>query len=396
MQLFSSNLSVAKAHNLCKANNIEELSRYLALKPHLVNEKSSKNRRTCLHIAAIQSTEMVLMLLLRGGDINAIDRNGNTPLLLAIERGRDEIASTLILRGASLSIRNKQLQTPLHVACQYNCIQIVPLLLQNQADINTIDSNGNTPLLSSMKQGYIELSILLIDMNADYNIIDRDFQSAYAIAVSKCYENMVDFIKEKQGYMSGRSPALGIDGTMRSYKAAESSDKKKSKKSKKNKKKRKKDLEEGLSLTEEKLESDTVAKPIGDDALEGRVAEEVERLIVDTTVSKKIDDVVDSDDQMPQLTSRYNDASANAPFTSKNTIRPVLLPSNNQPVQTRKLYQLCGTSPSHRPMEDIDFTIASNIVDDSNDTERTGIFCSSPSLRRSSENQSRRSKCSVM
>jgi ankyrin repeat protein len=124
---------------LAKAGRSKELSILLSQKPHLINEKNI-NGNTLLHIACWKGFEdMVLMLLMRGGDINAIDGKGYTPLLVAIEFCRVSIAKILLDRGASTNITNQAMCLPLHVAALSGCQGIIIPLLERGADINAIE-----------------------------------------------------------------------------------------------------------------------------------------------------------------------------------------------------------------------------------------------------------------
>jgi ankyrin repeat protein len=118
----------------------KQLSDLLAKKPHLINQKN-KNGNSILHIACWKgNTDMVLMLLMRGADINATDSKGYTPLLVAIEFNHDDLATLLLQRGADINIANQALCLPLHVAALSGCKNVVVPLLQRGADIDAIET----------------------------------------------------------------------------------------------------------------------------------------------------------------------------------------------------------------------------------------------------------------
>jgi ankyrin repeat protein len=118
----------------------KELSDFLSKKPHLINQKN-KNGNSILHIACWKGdTEMVLMLLMRGSNVNSIDSKGYSPLLVAIEFCHHDLALSLLERGADISIGNQAYCMPLHVAALSGCKNIVIPLLQRGADINAIET----------------------------------------------------------------------------------------------------------------------------------------------------------------------------------------------------------------------------------------------------------------
>ncbi|MBX9890661.1 MAG: ankyrin repeat domain-containing protein [Amoebophilaceae bacterium] len=79
-------------------------------------------RDTALHLAVrTDSLRMVQMLLAKGGDPNAENNSGNTPLLEAMLRSTDRDSNTsvveaLIAVGANVNLRNDAAKTPLMLA----------------------------------------------------------------------------------------------------------------------------------------------------------------------------------------------------------------------------------------------------------------------------------------
>jgi ankyrin repeat protein len=137
--MFNLFAGITTAVQLAKDGHTKELSALLASKPKLVNEKN-KNGNSLLHIAAWKGhADIVLMLLMRGAEINAIDGKGYTPLLVAIEFRRVEIAKNLIERGASTTMANQAMCLPLHVAALNGCRDIIPILLERGADMNAVE-----------------------------------------------------------------------------------------------------------------------------------------------------------------------------------------------------------------------------------------------------------------
>ena len=118
----------------------KELSDFLSKKPYLVNQRN-KNGNTVLHIACWKGHEdMVLMLLMRGSDVNSTDSKGYSPLVVAIEFRHHNLALTLLQRGADISIGNQAMCLPLHVAALSGCKNIIIPLLERGADINATET----------------------------------------------------------------------------------------------------------------------------------------------------------------------------------------------------------------------------------------------------------------
>ena len=64
----------------------------------------------------------------------------------AAEHGRKPVVEWLLDHGAEVNAKDKNGDTPLHFAAFFGHRDVAELLLANQAEINAKDSNGVTPL----------------------------------------------------------------------------------------------------------------------------------------------------------------------------------------------------------------------------------------------------------
>jgi len=111
----------------------------------------------------------LVMLTSYRGDINAKDREGNTPLHYAAGSISKEFAKLLIDEGADVNAKNKFDRTPLHIAAAENREENVQLLIENGADVDARDEYGWTPLHWAVKEGHQKVVKLLIERGADVN-----------------------------------------------------------------------------------------------------------------------------------------------------------------------------------------------------------------------------------
>ncbi|KAM0555730.1 hypothetical protein ACHAPJ_006121 [Fusarium lateritium] len=158
--------------------------------------------RSALHLSAasdVLEDETLPALINAGADINLVDYNGQTPLLVAIQHGRWSAAAKLVQSGADLEVRlpdgktalhlaitmrnqeftqvlisrganiDRKLRehTPLTMAISSRCTPITAALLDSGANPNLPSRNGNTPLLSAAATGHDETVRYLIAHGAD-------------------------------------------------------------------------------------------------------------------------------------------------------------------------------------------------------------------------------------
>jgi ankyrin repeat protein len=60
--------------------------------------------------------EVPSLLIEKGADLNAVDLEGNTALMIAIDRNNNEAVELLLAHKAAISPRNKEGRTALHLA----------------------------------------------------------------------------------------------------------------------------------------------------------------------------------------------------------------------------------------------------------------------------------------
>lgn len=87
-----------------------------------------------------------MLLVEEGADINTPDHEHNTPLMIATENGRVEIARFMIEKGADIEWRNKYGMTPLLWASRQLQVEILRMLVLNGANVDVTDKQGRCPL----------------------------------------------------------------------------------------------------------------------------------------------------------------------------------------------------------------------------------------------------------
>src|SRR3990167_5866431 len=111
--------------------------------------------------------KLVIDLLDRGANPNAVGRNGITPLHRASAYGRLEVVIALLDRGADPNISDEHNETSLYKASQNGYLEVVIELLDRGADPNFSDGYNETPLYKASQNEHLEVVIELLNGGAD-------------------------------------------------------------------------------------------------------------------------------------------------------------------------------------------------------------------------------------
>lgn len=161
-----------------------------------------RSASTLLHIVAgysFSETQLptLNLLLAHGADLEAKDKNGQTPLVIAICRSqRVETVRYLLDRGADLHVRDKYGRTPLVVAVQkHGSESIVALLLEKGADVEAKDYvHGRTALMVAAKESRPGALRLLLEKGASLEKRDDKGDTALVIAAWEGKVENVEFL----------------------------------------------------------------------------------------------------------------------------------------------------------------------------------------------------------
>jgi len=140
-----------------------------------------ENKTTLLHLSVETGSEnMLIYLLNKGLNIDARDKSGTTPLILASMQVRNlHLMQMLIKRNVTLDQRNNRRISALSMAIKRSNIKAAVLLVESGADVNIRDGI-NTPLTlvhtamlntndRSLKQELRNLQTLLLVKNSHVN-----------------------------------------------------------------------------------------------------------------------------------------------------------------------------------------------------------------------------------
>ena len=140
-------------------------------------EFSEERADELLRMAILCDSAPIIGLLIdRGASLEALDKNGDTPLHLAASVGSGPgILRPLIARGADIHSTGGSGQTPLHCAAQSGTSATVRFLLERGAIVDARDQVGETPLhyATWSNEEYLDYATLLVDRNVDIDALDE-------------------------------------------------------------------------------------------------------------------------------------------------------------------------------------------------------------------------------
>ena len=150
---------------------------------------------------AADKLEIVRILLQHNADVDARDKEGETPLHVACELGRLEIVRELLKHNPNVNAnatkcRNMRL-TPLMFAAMKGFSEIVEELLLHGADINFSGSFLGNALNIAIEKGHVEMVKTLLKNGCNTNAKSKMFDKneAYTAFESSLYLGYTDMLK---------------------------------------------------------------------------------------------------------------------------------------------------------------------------------------------------------
>ncbi|XP_062897899.1 ankyrin repeat and death domain-containing protein 1A-like isoform X3 [Mobula hypostoma] len=161
-----------------------------------INARNSMNR-TALHWAAMAGHERAASLLLdHHALVDAEDKFGMTPVLLAASHGNLSTLQTLAKAGATLTARNRLGQTLLHCAAVQGHPSVIRYVVEDLEGIpvDDPDQNGKTPLLLAAESGHSDVLSLLCELGCDLQAVDKESNSALHLATRRGHAELLSFL----------------------------------------------------------------------------------------------------------------------------------------------------------------------------------------------------------
>ena len=125
-------------------------------------------KRSPMHHAVLKNNESLINhLLKKNAPFDLPDKDGNTPLILALKDSQQTIVQTLFSNGADvLSTKDKNGITPLHLACQNGLSTFVSTLLDKGVPVDAYSATLATPLYTAIKYNQLTIAFQLLELSS--------------------------------------------------------------------------------------------------------------------------------------------------------------------------------------------------------------------------------------
>lgn len=107
-------------------------------------DKLNQLNKELIIAAECGDIEKVKSLLKQGADVNFVDDYGNTPLIIASQKGRSKVVQLLLTKKEiNVNLADKNGLTPIIIASCLGNLEVVRLLLaKKEIDVNLADDKG--------------------------------------------------------------------------------------------------------------------------------------------------------------------------------------------------------------------------------------------------------------
>lgn len=184
-------------HSAASKGDLKRIAELVATDPSVVSSKD-KNGKTPLHLAVEEDHKDVAEFLINhGADVNARDESGSAPLDLALSSYHYmDVAQLLVDKDANVNAATNNGTTPLMQAALRGQKDAVTLLLSKEAAVNARDSKGDSPLLWSLLFGHANIAEMLINAGADVNAANVQGLTPLFMAQKRGFGKIVEMLRQ--------------------------------------------------------------------------------------------------------------------------------------------------------------------------------------------------------
>jgi len=122
--------------------------------------------------------------LSKGGDPNAVDKDGNGLIHVAVQYGQSDSLETLLIAGANPDLLNRAGNPAIILSVESNSLKMIDILLKYRADTSITGSGGRSTLMVAAANGNVKLMELLVSKGVDIEAVDNSGLSALFYSIS--------------------------------------------------------------------------------------------------------------------------------------------------------------------------------------------------------------------
>ena len=149
-------------------------------------------------VTADHNEAVKFLLQLETVNIDHTNEEGTTALMLASERGYEDIVHSLLSAGSNVNLQDNNGWTALMKASEHNHISIINMLLQANANPHLKKSNGSNALMIASFNGSCAVAELLINKGVDYKYQREDGWNAFMLACQNGHTEIVKLLLKEQ------------------------------------------------------------------------------------------------------------------------------------------------------------------------------------------------------
>ena len=142
-------------------------------------------------------------------DVDVLNQEGSSPLLIAATQDRVDVVRYLLSRGAKPDLANRYKVTPAYVAALHGNVEMLGLLLAAKADPNGSAPSGETLLMTAARTGLVKALQLLIDAGAKVDAREAQFnQTALMLAARNNSAEAIALLLDKGADINARTNVI--------------------------------------------------------------------------------------------------------------------------------------------------------------------------------------------
>ncbi|KAI5068319.1 hypothetical protein GOP47_0016664 [Adiantum capillus-veneris] len=175
-------------HNLVSEGDVEGVRSLLARAAAgkagcslgTILDSRNEGGQTPLHVAVMRGYLEIVKVILEypEADVEALDKDGDPPMLFSLACGTTECLKALIARGADVNVRLKEGLGPTiaHMCASYGEPECMQVLLSAGADANTVDNEGKTILHRAIETMHTACALVILENGGckSMGVLDED------------------------------------------------------------------------------------------------------------------------------------------------------------------------------------------------------------------------------